>query len=132
MTADPTPPTASPAGLFVHGKLSFFQIPSSKPHRSAVFYAEVFGWRAELRDGGEARFVAPGEVIGHFVRDLEPAGAAGVVPYVYVDDVDAVIERARAHGGDLVQAPYPEGDLTVARVSDPDGNVIGVWRAPGG
>ncbi len=131
MTPEPTPPTASPSGLFVHGKPSFFQIPSSTPHRSATFYAEVFGWRADLRDGGEARFTAPGDVIGHFMRELEPARTPGVVPYVYVDDVIAAIERVTANGGGVVQEPYPEGDLTVARVNDPDGNVIGVWQSVG-
>lgn len=131
MTEEPGHPTASPAGLFVHGKLSFFQVPSSEPHRSATFYAEIFGWRADLRDGGEARFVAPGEAIGHFVTNIEPAGESGVLPYVYVDDLDAAIQRATEHGGALHTAPYPEGDLRVARISDPDGNVIGLWQHVG-
>jgi len=52
-----------------------------------------------------------GHVIGHFVADLPPAGHSGVRPYIYVDGVDDTLEKVSAHGGTLVDAPYPEGDL---------------------
>ena len=31
-------------------------------------------------------------------------------------------------GGEIVKAPYPEGNLLVATVRDPAGNVIGLWQ----
>ena len=36
--------------------------------------------------------------------------------------------RYRQPGGEMVDAPYPEGDLWVATFHDPPGNVLGVWQ----
>jgi uncharacterized protein len=71
---------------------------------------------------------AGGHVIGHFMPDHDVAGEAGVRPYVYVVSVDGALEQVLAHGGEIVEAPYPEGDLRVATFRDPAGNVIGVWQ----
>jgi predicted enzyme related to lactoylglutathione lyase len=48
-------------------------------------------------------------VIGHFVADADLAREAGVRPYIYVDGVDDTLELVRAHGGTVVEMPYPEG-----------------------
>ena len=45
------------------------------------------------------------------------AGEAGIRPYVYVERVDDAFDKVAAHGGELVTAPYPEGDLWVATFS---------------
>jgi len=67
-------------------------------------------------------------VIGHFVADVPVAGEGGFRPYVYVASVDATIAAALAAGGEVETEPYPEGDLTVAVLRDPVGNVVGVWQ----
>jgi predicted enzyme related to lactoylglutathione lyase len=41
-------------------------------------------------------------------------------------DDDDVPDKVAVHGGELVTAPYPEGDLWVATFRDPAGNVVGV------
>jgi uncharacterized protein len=56
------------------------------------------------------------------------AGAGGVRPYVFVEDVDATVAKAMSAGGEVAAAPYPEGDLRVATLRDPAGNIIGVWQ----
>ena len=72
-------------------------------------------------------------MIGHFVADLPVAGEAGVRPYIFVERVDDTLEQVVAQGGEVVTAPYPEGDLWVATFRDPAGNVLGVWqRGPRG
>jgi predicted enzyme related to lactoylglutathione lyase len=50
------------------------------------------------------------------------------LPYIYVDHINDAVEQARACGGEIVKATYPEGDLLVATVRDPAGNVIGLWQ----
>lgn len=70
-------------------------------------------------------------MIGHFIPDAEVAGEAGVRPYVYVDDVDQTLALITTRGGEVVRAPYPEGDLRVAAFRDPDGYVVGVWQRGG-
>jgi predicted enzyme related to lactoylglutathione lyase len=67
-------------------------------------------------------------VIGHFMADLPAAGEAGVLPYVFVEQLDETVEKVVAQGGEVVTPPYPEGDLRVATFRDPAGNVIGVWQ----
>jgi predicted enzyme related to lactoylglutathione lyase len=69
-----------------------------------------------------------GHVIGHFMTDLPVAGEAGVIPYVYVARLDETLDKVIAEGGEVETAPYPEGDLWVATIRDPAGNVIGVWQ----
>jgi len=51
----------------------------------------------------------------------------GVVAWFHVDDLDATFARAEAAGGELVRRPAasPAG-YTLARVKDPDGNVVGL------
>jgi predicted enzyme related to lactoylglutathione lyase len=62
------------------------------------------------------------------MADLPVAGEAGVVPYVYVADIDEALSRVPAAGGEVTGTPYPEGALWVAMTRDPAGNAIGVWQ----
>ena len=115
-------------GVFRVGGVSYLRIPAEDEGRSAAFYEVVFGWSVRA-DRDEPSFEdGTGHVIGHFVADLPTAGEAGVRPYVYVERVDETLDRVVAHGGEVVTAPYPEGDLWVATFRDPTGNVIGVWQ----
>ena len=114
--------------VFRPGGLSYVRIPAAKPREAAAFYQAVFGWSlGESRDGPSFED-GSGHVIGHFVDDQAVAGEAGVRPYIYVDDIDATIEKIAANGGELATAPYAEGDLWVATFRDPAGNVVGVWQ----
>jgi hypothetical protein len=112
------------------GGVSYLALPATDVARSAAFYQAVFGW--ELRgDPDQPSFSdGTGHVIGHWRTDLEPAGMAGVRPYVYVEDLGATLERAAAQGAEVVAAPYPEGSLRIAVVRDPAGNAVGIWTGP--
>ena len=114
--------------VFRVGGLSYLRIPATDPQQSAAFYAAVFGWSVRADREDPAFEDGTGHVIGHFVADLTPAGDAGVRPYVFVDRVDDTLDAVIAHGGEVVTAPYPEGDLRVATFRDPAGNVVGVWQ----
>ena len=54
----------------------------------------------------------------------------GLLPYFHVDHIDAAVSGVTAFGGEVVEAPYPEGNLRVAKVRDPAGNRIGLWQGP--
>lgn len=112
--------------VFRPGGVSYLRIPAPDPARSGAFYHAVFGWR--IRTGGNAFEDATGHIIGHFMTDLPVAGEAGVVPYVYVQDIDETLTRLAAVGGEVTTKPYPEGDLWVAMTRDPAGNAVGVWQ----
>jgi uncharacterized protein len=112
--------------VFRPGDVSYLRIAAPDEARSALYYRAVFGWQT---DPSAARFQdASGHIIGHFMAELPVAGEAGVVPYVYVEDVDATLSRVEDAGGQVALQPYPEGDLWVAMTRDPAGNAIGIWQ----
>ena len=99
----------------------------SDPGRAADFYEAVFGWMIR-RDGDEPAFSdATGHVIGHFVAREADRGKCGILPYIYVDDVDETLQAVADHGGEALVQPRPEGTLRVATFRDPESNVLGVW-----
>lgn len=124
MPASPeTPPVSRPSGI------SYLHIPTAEPARAAAFYRAVFNWSIRDAESESPAFQdGSGHVIGHFIDDQPVAGDAGVRPYIYVDDVPGAADRILANGGELLQEPVAEGDLTIAIFADPAGNVLGVWQ----
>ncbi|HEX4092742.1 MAG TPA: VOC family protein, partial [Trebonia sp.] len=110
------------------GGVSYLRIPARDVQQSAAFYRDVFGW--ELRGDPEAPSFSDGtgHVIGRWDTDLPAAGEAGVLPYIYVTDLDGTLRLATERGAELRTPPYPEGSLRIATIGDPAGNVIGVWQ----
>ena len=78
------------------------------------------------RGGGSGE--APPPPPQRWVTDRAIAREPGLLTYFYVDRIDEAVERATAHGGEIVQTPYAEGNLWVATVCDPAGNLIGLWQ----
>jgi uncharacterized protein len=112
--------------VFRPGDVSYVRIPAPDPAMAAQFYTAVFGWK--VRPGSTSFEDGTGHVIGHFMADLPVAGEAGVVPYIYVQDIDDALGKVRDAGGRVNREPYPEGDLWVAMTADPAGNAVGVWQ----
>jgi predicted enzyme related to lactoylglutathione lyase len=108
--------------------VSYLRIPARDVRQSAEFYRAVFGW--QLRGDPQAPSFSDGtgHVIGHWHTDLRAVGEAGVLPYIYVDHLDDVLRSATERGAEVVRPPYPEGDLWVATIRDPAGNVVGLWQ----
>jgi predicted enzyme related to lactoylglutathione lyase len=114
--------------VFRVGGISYLRIPATDPQAAADFYEAVFGWTVR-RDREDPAFEdGTGHVIGHFRSDHDVAGEAGVRLYIFVEDLDETLEKALANGAQVVTEPYPEGDLWVALIRDPSGNVVGVWQ----
>jgi uncharacterized protein len=112
--------------VFRPGGVSYLRIAAPDPARSATFYSAVFGWK--IRKDSTAFEDGTGHIIGHFMPDLPVAGEAGIIPYVYVQDIDEALARVPGADGEVTTKPYPEGDLWVAMTRDPAGNAIGVWQ----
>jgi uncharacterized protein len=112
-----------------HGGLSYLHMPAIDVQQSAAFYERVFGWNVHRRDNGGAGFSdATGHVGGAWVTDQAISREPGLLPYIYVDRIDYTLQQVAAQGGEVVKAPYPEGNLWVATFRDPAGNVIGLWQ----
>jgi predicted enzyme related to lactoylglutathione lyase len=114
--------------VFRSAGISYIRIPANDPQRTAAFYQSVFGWTVDRNRPDPSFEDGTGHVIGHFMADQPVAGEGGVRPYIYVENVDETLEKVYAHGGEVVTAPYPEGDLLVATFRDPAGNVLGIWQ----
>jgi len=118
----------SPA-LARHGGLSYIEIAAIDPARSAAFYESVVGWNIDRTDPDRPKFLdQTGHLLGRWRTDRAPAREPGLLPYIYVNRIRDAVERVATHGGEVVRAPYPEGDLLVATVRDPAGNLIGLWQ----
>ncbi len=117
------------ARLARHGGLSYLEIPAVDARRSAAFYEKVLGWNLRERDTDDPRFDdATGHLVGRWVTGRAISREPGLLPFMYVDHIDDAVERVAAHVGEVIKAPYPEGNLWVATVRDPAGNVIGLWQ----
>ncbi len=117
------------ARLARHGGLSYLEIPAMNPRHSAAFYENVLGWHIRGHDTDDPRFSdATGHLIGRWIVGLAIAREPGLLPYIYVDHIDEAVKRVAAHGGQVVKPPYPEGNLRVATIRDPAGNMIGLWQ----
>jgi predicted enzyme related to lactoylglutathione lyase len=87
----------------------------------------VLGWQLRGDPGSPSFADGTGHVIGHFRTDMAAAGDTGIRPYVYVSDLDATMQAAAQRGAGIIAAPYAEGNLRLAVITDPAGNVIGIW-----
>ena len=117
------------AHLAKHGKVSYLEMPATDPARSAAFYEKVFGWPLHGDGAGRSFSDVEGGLIGHWVTGRAISSEPGIVPYIYVDHIDATFEQIGANGGEIIKPPYPEGNLWVATFRDPAGNLIGIWQA---
>ena len=112
-----------------HGCISYLHIPAIDAQRSAAFYGQVFGWDIRGRDTDHPRFDDPrGQISGAWVTDQAVSREPGLLPYIYVDGIHDVLKQVVEQGGEIVKAPYPEGNLWVATFRDPAGNVIGLFE----
>jgi predicted enzyme related to lactoylglutathione lyase len=114
--------------VFRDGGVSYLRIPAPDPAPMAAFYRAVFGWTVREDPSHPAFTDGTGHVIGHFMSDVAVVGEAGVLPYIYVADLNLALASVTEHGGTIVDEPYPEGDLWVATARDPAGNFLGLWQ----
>jgi predicted enzyme related to lactoylglutathione lyase len=112
-----------------HGGLSYLEIPALDARLLAAFYEKVLSWNLREPDAEDPRFdESSGHLIGRWVTGRAISRDPGLMPYFYVDRIDVAVDGVLAHGGEVVRAPYTEGDLWVAAVRDPAGNLIGLWQ----
>jgi predicted enzyme related to lactoylglutathione lyase len=118
-------------GLIRPGCISYLHIPARDVRTAALFYQAAFGWQVDNVDSARPSFVdCSGQMAGAWMTDQAVSREPGLLPYIYVDDIDQACAAVAEHGGEIVAAPYAEGDLRVATFRDPAGNVMGLWQAP--
>jgi catechol 2,3-dioxygenase-like lactoylglutathione lyase family enzyme len=98
----------------------------SNAERSCEFYCGKLGFRKNWEHQFEPGFpwfvsLSRGPITLFLTE--HPESAAGALVYLYVDDVDALAQEFRAHGGVIVYGPtsQPWG-MREIQLHDPDGN----------
>ncbi|WP_395668958.1 VOC family protein [Rhodoferax sp.] len=121
----------------MHNAISWFEIPTTQLDRAQAFYEAVLGQPMRKEDMGPSK----GAV---FAYDMEADGVGGALMMgptaptpsnagvlVYLDatpSLDAALERAVAHGGQvaLPRQALPPGMGFFAHIRDLDGNRVGL------
>jgi predicted enzyme related to lactoylglutathione lyase len=115
-----------------NGKICYIEMPATSIARSADFYSRAFGWKIRQRGDGSTAFDdTAGEVSGAWVLGRPPASQPGLLVYIMVDSVAAILDAIVANGGEIVQPIGADAPEITARFRDPAGNVIGLYQQPG-
>jgi uncharacterized protein len=114
-----------------HGKICYVEMPATDIARSAAFYKQVFGWSIRTRGDSSIAFDdGVGQVSGTWVLGRAPSTTPGLLFYIMVDSVAALLEPIRQNGGEIVQPLGADAPEITARFRDPAGNVIGLYQQP--
>jgi predicted enzyme related to lactoylglutathione lyase len=112
------------------GEIRYLHIPAADVDASARFYEGALGWAIRARDDGSTAFDdTAAYVSGELVPGRRPAGDAGVLVYIRVDDVEESLVRIVEAGGEVVVPRTQQGEgLAYATFRDPAGNVLGIFQ----
>ncbi len=122
-------PPQVPAGSGAH-PIVLVAISANELEKSGAFYSSLFGWQLQPMSAELAGFFAASGPAGA-LRSNVPEGSPGVVPYIGVDDVEAMLERAVSAGGTVERATWVlPGVGKLARFRDPSGTIYGLTSDP--
>jgi uncharacterized protein len=114
-----------------NGKICYIEVPAVDIARSSRFYQAVFGWNIRKRNDGSVAFDdTTGEVSGTWVLGRPPSDTPGLLFYIMVGSVAAVLNTIVSSGGEVVQPIGADAPEITARFRDPGGNVIGLYQEP--
>lgn len=127
-------------------KVTHFEIPADDKEQSANFYEAVFGWqianvpvKMEGRTGSYTTATTtdtdqqtmmptePGGINGALVKRTDKIKAPVVT--VTVDSIDEHLQQVEKTDGKVIESKRDIENMgSYAYVSDPSGNVIGLWE----
>jgi len=115
---------------FVHVELN-----SPDPQKAKTFYAKLFRWQLEDMPNPAVpdhtyTVIKVGEGTGGGIMKQVPHGPAGWVPYVLVDDLRAMTDKAKSLGGKVMKDVTEVPDMGwFSIIQDPTGVILGLWKA---
>ncbi|MEP6726582.1 MAG: VOC family protein [Bacteroidota bacterium] len=112
-----------------NGKICYLEIPAVDIAASVSFYKTVFCWHIRQRENGEIAFDdGVGQVSGTWITGRKASPQLGILIYIMVDDINAIIEKINENGGKMVQPVGMDAPEITARFSDPAGNILGIFQ----
>jgi hypothetical protein len=114
-------------GMWCH-----IEIPSKDTAKAKAFYSDVFGWKFTdfpMGDHTYSLYETAEGGIGGGIWDPPQGVPRQMINYINVDEIEPIQKAAEAKGGKVVM-PIQEvpGTGWFSLISDPDGNVFGVWK----
>lgn len=118
-----------------------FEIPADDLDRARGFYGKVFGWKIEEAPMAGAEYwmastvesdergmpKKPGAINGGMMKRMAKGESPVIV--ISVPSLDSYLEKVKEAGGKVVMEKMQVGDIGLyARISDTEGNVIGLWQ----
>ncbi|MBK7090234.1 MAG: VOC family protein [bacterium] len=107
-----------------------FEIGCKDGQQTQDFYSKLFDWK--IAEMGPARMIDTGDKVGiqGHISSLGHEPHQYVTVYVQVEDINACLAKASQLGGKtLVPATPIPGMGEFAWLSDPGGNIIGLWTS---
>ena len=106
---------------------------SKEPEKVADFYAGVFDWKIQHFPEMDYRMVdtgVPGGVNGGIMKPRDGPWPGNMAFYIDVDDLAAYRMKIVSAGGKIiVEEQVVPGMGSFALFADPDGRVMGIWKA---
>ena len=117
---------------FGNGKICYLEIPAMDIDTSASFFEKVFDWKVRKRGDGSTSFDdGVGQVSGTWLMNKKPATDPEIMIHIMVDDINASMDAVVANGGKIVQGVGAHASEITAKISDPAGNVFGLYQHRG-
>ena len=110
--------------------ITYIELPSQNFEKTKKFYSDLFGWKFDFEPEMKyMTFQTPEGPGGGFSSALKAAQAPGIIFYISVDDIEAVIKNAANVGGSCIteKSLIAPAIGYYAVLGDPDGNHIGIW-----
>jgi len=122
-------------------KVIHFEFQADNVGRAQDFYKNIFGWKIVEVPGMDYYFVTtveadqnmvpkePGAINGGMLKRSVPGEQPVIV--IQVPSIDEYLKKIPSSGGKVILPKMAVGSFGFyARVSDTEGNVIGLWETP--
>ena len=117
------------------GTIGWNEIVTPNKEASIAFYTQLFGWTQEDMElpGGMTytMFKQGDRAVAGCVQPEQEGIPASWLQYVNVEDIDAILEKAKSLGSNVLveRTDLPMGSFAV--VTDPQGAAFAFWQATG-
>jgi predicted enzyme related to lactoylglutathione lyase len=107
------------------------EIPAADAKKAQRFYGEVFGWKfTEIPEMSYTLYETGEGGIGGGFWNPTAGMPKQILNYILVNEIEPVLARIARNGGKQVKEKTEvPGAGWFALASDPDGNVIGLWKS---
>lgn len=115
-----------------HEKIDYVEYPARDIQATRRFFEQAFGWKFEDYGPDYAAFSGQGLDGGFFRADAAARTDRGSALIVfYSEDLEGTLAKVEAAGGEVVKPIFSFPGGRRFHFTEPSGNELAVWSAPG-